>query len=410
MHRVVGVLRWLARLVGRFATATERWSARRDARRAERAADAPSGRPSRLARRALVLIGVGAGSVATILVTLVLEAASPASVAPLVEKIVEDESALDVVAVSTDDSDVHPVLFPEGTDFFADMSAADYLMSDLMERGGVAVGESTWTLVLRGNRADDVTVVDMRPADVVCDAPLNGVAVDLYPQGELDKPGFLTRIDDENPAFFDLEAEYSEHGSELGLPVLDRRYFGSEYLTFAQDEEVPISVSAIALKEHCTWEIEIEYSTRGQMEVMRVAGPDGKPFEITAPLDHPGRYTAMALPYCDDGSVQVSGAEYQDDFPARCPMHDGTFMRMVPLAGSRAHTCDEQVAEALMNYARGWIGPSTVAAVVKEPEEIHEMLRWLDGRPALLSELRSGSTAGVLGNASWEGACARPRS
>lgn len=412
VHRAVRVVQVLARLVVRFAAAAESWSVRRDARRAARSAGPAatgdgSRTPARLGRRALFLAGAGAGSLAAIVLTQVMEASSPAWLDPAVQKVVEDESPLDVVAVSVDDANVHPVLFPEGTDVFADTASADLLMSYLTQRGGVAIGESSWNLVLRGNRADDVTVVDMRPVDVACDTPLNGVAVDLYPQGEMDRGRLLTQIDDESPAFFDLVAEYDEHDHGLGMPVLDQRYFTSNYLTLEHNEEVPLSVSAVALKQHCTWKIAIEYTTGGDSGEMRVAGPGGEPFEITAPLDRPGEYAEVALPYCDDGRVQISGADYQDAFPAGCPMHAGTFMQMSPLTGSRATSCDEQVAEALMNYARGWIGPATAASVVEPPDALHEILRWLDGDPALMRELRSGSTAGALGSASWDGACVR---
>lgn len=410
MRRVVRILQWSARLTERVAAAAERGSVKQDARRARRRVDRTAddgARPrSRLGPRAWALMGAAAGSLATMFFPLVFEAASPTLLVPWVQELVEDESPLDVVKISVDDSDVHPVLFPEGTDVFADDTSADLLMSDLMARGGIAIGESTWNLVLRGNHADGVTVVDVRPVDVACDAPLNGVAVDLFPQGEMDKPALLTQIDAESPAFFDLEAEYAEQGTELGLPVLDKRYSASDYLGVEKNEEIPLSVSAIALKSHCTWEIDIEYTTRGESGVMRVAGPGGKPFEITAPLDLPGQYTELALPYCDDGRVQISGAEYQEAFPATCTMHAGTFMQMSPLTYGRATTCDERVAEALINYARGWIGPGAVAAVVERPEPIHDILRLLDGNPVLVRELRSGSTAGVLGSASWEGACA----
>lgn len=156
--------------------------------------------------------------------------------------------------------------------------------------GVVDVGQSQWLITLEGRGSQQVRITDIVPRieGGACSDPLDGSVVEANSEGGEDVVGLHSAIDSADPRL----RRHTVSGTE------EEPYFtglGASHITLDRNESIGLMMHASATEGYCRWHYQISYEVAGSTETMLVHAPNGKPFELTAPLTDPADYDAAYL-------------------------------------------------------------------------------------------------------------------
>lgn len=192
-------------------------------------------------------------------------------------------------------------------DDLAELNTADDRFAWFIERGGVPLETAFVRLVLEGNRADAVRIVD---ADVEsnCSAPLDGT-IFLDPPAGGDQS---IRLD------FDLDAQDSAptYRAEDGSTA---QYFPAQTISLANEEQVTLVVTASTREQHCTFAVVLSVLEGDRTTEVRIPEAGARPFAVTARLDET-EYDEVYLGgvICSNGFVRAGDAYFSGDTDRMC--------------------------------------------------------------------------------------------
>ena len=195
------------------------------------------------------------------------------------------------------DTFANNVIFPKDTVFqeqdLAELNAvrdADESSTEWLEaRGGVAANVVFVELAVSGNRQDPVRITDM---DVKreCGPPLDGLFFEDPPAGAGESVRIHLHLDEPDPTARLLTDE-----TKLFAPEeWGETYFPKYTISLKKKEQQVIVVAATTEAQYCEFFIDMTILARGEVEIERVAMPDGSPFQVSASLP-PERYSAVYL-------------------------------------------------------------------------------------------------------------------
>ncbi len=170
----------------------------------------------------------------------------------------------------------------------------------LAARGAVSVGTAKWEITLEGQRTEQVVVTDMTPKLVgACTDPLTGDLIENRPQGEGEKFHFDVAIDAPNPQFHVTEPDGTSYP-----------YFETKTITLPRGEKNVIAITANTAGPHCRWTVEVDYLADGKRGHLSILAPDGKPFELTGPVE-PSAHDSIFVQFgCAEPYARVAGSDY----------------------------------------------------------------------------------------------------
>ncbi|KAB8170921.1 hypothetical protein FH609_001660 [Streptomyces sp. 3MP-14] len=197
----------------------------------------------------------------------------------------------------------------------------------------IDVGWGSWIITLEGRAQQQVRITDIVPEleNGRCGEPLTGPLLLTAPEGG--GPVVQLQVDIDQPGA-------RLHGSTDTGEDTGPYFTGptAQHVTLDRNESVAFRITARADQGHCRWTYRVEYEVAGAAHTTRIDGPDGAPFEITAPRRDAADYPVVwfSPQGCGPGPefsaerVRGTGEDYAralEEFdapvgqPVSCPEH-----------------------------------------------------------------------------------------
>lgn len=192
-------------------------------------------------------------------------------------------------------------------DDLAELNTADDRFAWFIERGGVPLETAFVRLVLEGNRADAVRIVDA-DVDSNCSAPLDGRIFLDPPAGGDPSIRLDFDLDRQDPA----PTYRAEDGSIA-------QYFPAQTISLADNEQVTLVVTASTQEQYCTFAVVLSVLEGDRTTEVRIPEAGARPFAVTARLDET-EYDEVYLGgvICSNGFVRAGDAYFSGDTDRMC--------------------------------------------------------------------------------------------
>ncbi|MEV0223799.1 hypothetical protein [Streptomyces sp. NPDC050704] len=151
----------------------------------------------------------------------------------------------------------------------------------IRSNGGVKVQDVTLRITLTGHRNQGINILDIRPHIVKREAPWSGTY--FRSPSEAGSPTMSMMFDMDRP--FPVAREVEFNGGES--PVPGKPFFSQRTITLRDNEQQVVLVRVTTARYYVAFKLDVTYML-GHEEKKTVIDDDGKPFQVSAPLDMRG--------------------------------------------------------------------------------------------------------------------------
>ena len=144
----------------------------------------------------------------------------------------------------------------------------DPLHADWLRRhDAYALMQEDVYLTLEGQRAQPVTITQLRPRLVACAPPVAGTVFYAPPEGENSVKQLNVNLDQRAPVFHEWDG--------LSPRSAPESYFGAHTISLAKGEQITISLLAFADKRSCKWHLDADMLVNGEKETLTLTEGTG---------------------------------------------------------------------------------------------------------------------------------------